>query len=160
MARSESDREDLLREATALALRAELQIAGETEPVTVGFRATGSLSIYFGGDPVVQFNATGQLRRAFVDGLLYKAEQGRLVGLRRERTEQEVVLQRQEVSDHEQAFLLNAIRQRLSLLRAAIELNDFVLVGEVSSTPSVAARVAKWLRENTEPLQVASRPNA
>lgn len=160
MARSESDREDLLREATALVERAELQIPGEPEPVTVGFRAGGSLSIYFGGDPVVQFNAAGQLRRAFIDGLLYKAERGRLVALRRERTEQEVVLQRQEVGDHEQALLLDTIRQRLTRLRTAVEHHEFMLVGEVSSTTGVAARVAKWLAEITEPLRVASRPNA
>jgi hypothetical protein len=160
MARSESDREDLLREATALALRAELQIAGEAEPVTVGFRANGSLSIYFGGETVVQFNAAGQLRRAFIEGLLYKAERGRLVALRRERTKQEVILQRQEVSDHEQALLLDVIRLRLVRLRTTIEQRDFVLVAEVSSTPGVAALVATWLRENAEPLRVASRPNA
>src|SRR5262245_38318908 len=72
MARQESDREDLLREATALVERAELKVAGEPEPVTVGFRRDGSLSVFFGSVAVYQFNTAGELRRAFADGLLYK----------------------------------------------------------------------------------------
>ena len=42
MARRESDREDLLREATALVERAELTIEGFDEPIVVGFRRDGS----------------------------------------------------------------------------------------------------------------------
>ena len=38
MARREQDREDILAEATALVERVELQIAGETDPIVVGFR--------------------------------------------------------------------------------------------------------------------------
>src|SRR5262245_12366974 len=103
MARQESDREDLLREATALVERAELKVAGESEPMTVGFRRDGSLSVFFGGDAVYQFNTAGELRRAFAGGLLYKAERGRLVELRRERSADEVALVRRELPDEESA---------------------------------------------------------
>ena len=75
MARRESDREDLLREATALVERAELTIEGFDEPIVVGFRRDGSASFFFGADPVYQFNTAFELRRAFVVGLLYKAEE-------------------------------------------------------------------------------------
>src|SRR6188472_3162282 len=102
MARDESNREDLLREATALVERIELlpQSAGaaqslnlaEGEPVVVGFRADGALSAFFGADPVYQFNAEGELRRAYVSGLLFKAAQGRLISLNRVRTASEVQL--------------------------------------------------------------------
>src|SRR6186997_1242741 len=98
MARRESEREDLLREATALVERAELTLEGSEEPIVVGFRRDGSASFFFGVDPVYQFNAACELRRAFVGGLLYKAERGRLVSLSRQRTMESVALFRAELT--------------------------------------------------------------
>ena len=70
MARDESDREDLLREATALVERIELAPAdaADDEHIVAGFRRDGALSIYFGADPVYHFNSAGELRRAYCDG--------------------------------------------------------------------------------------------
>src|SRR5687767_14012240 len=112
MAREESNREDLFREATALVERIELvpklakstasTITAGDEPIVAGFRTDGALSSFFCADPVYQFNAAGELRRAYCDGLLFKAVNGRLVSLRRERNEQEVQLARHELSDIEQ----------------------------------------------------------
>src|SRR5688572_18570527 len=65
MARQEQDREDILREATALVERVELLIPEFPEPIVAGFRRDGSASFFFGADPVLQFNAQGKLRRAF-----------------------------------------------------------------------------------------------
>ena len=64
MARNESDREDLIREATALRNRIEWKIPDEPELVFAGIRSDGSLAIYFGPDPVYQFSIDGGLRRA------------------------------------------------------------------------------------------------
>src|SRR5687768_8047260 len=111
MSRTESDREDLLREATALVERAELQVAGLGEPIVVGFRRDGAASFFFGADPVYQFNAAGELRRAYVGGLLYKAEQGELVALRRERTPAETALVRHDLSAAESTDLLAALER-------------------------------------------------
>jgi hypothetical protein len=158
MARHESDREDLLREATALVERAELQIPGESEPVTVGFRKGGSLSIFFGGDPVYQFNAVGKLRRAFAGGLLYKAERGRLISLRRERSEREVALVRRELSDDETAAFLLASRERLNQLLAALQTHNFRLMGQVPADGEVPARVSEWLAGLPTELTVARSP--
>jgi hypothetical protein len=160
MARQESDREDLLREATALVERAELQIPGESEPVTVGFRRDGSLSIFFGGDPVYQFNAASELRRAFADGLLYKGERSRLVALRRERTEHEVALVRRELSDDESAAFLAMAYQRLTQLRQALQSHNFKLVGQVPADGDAPARVCSWLKVLPAVLNIAFRPNA
>ena len=66
MAREEADREDLMREATALVQRAEFSAGGK--PVFVGFRTNGAASVFFDSDPVYQFNSNGELRRAFVAG--------------------------------------------------------------------------------------------
>jgi hypothetical protein len=159
MPRHESDREDLLREATALVDRAELRIPGEPEPITVGFRKDGSLSIYFGGDPVYQFNAAGQLRRAYVAGLLYKAEQGRLVSLRRERTAVEVALQRTALDPMLTAEFLQAMRERLSQLRAALDGGDFKLLGEVSASGDTLARVRARLADLPAHEPLARAPN-
>ena len=158
MARQESDREDLLREATALVERAELQIPGESEPVTAGFRRDGSLSVFFGGDPVYQFNAAGELRRAFADGLLYKAERGRLVALRRERSEREVALVRRELSDDETATFLIASRKRLNHILAALQTHNFRLMGQVPTDGDVPARVSEWLAALPAELSVARSP--
>src|SRR2546421_10418921 len=103
MVRRESDREDLLREATALVERAEIRTPGEHEPIVVGFRRDGSASFFFGAHPVYQFNSAGEFRRGYIGGLLYKAERGRLIALRRERSDAEVALVRTELNDDEAA---------------------------------------------------------
>ncbi len=70
MARDESSREDLLREATALVERIEL-VPHATDPliaasdlfdkhIVAGFRRDGALSVFFGEDPVYHFNAEGE----------------------------------------------------------------------------------------------------
>ena len=47
MARQESNREDLLREATALVERVELHVPAFEEPIVVGFRRDGCASFLF-----------------------------------------------------------------------------------------------------------------
>ncbi len=159
MARQESDREDLLREATALVERAELQVAGEREPVTVGFRRDGSLSVFFGSDPVYQFNSAGELRRAFVAGLLYKAERGHLVELRRERSANEVALVRRNLTEQETASFLSAARLRLTYLHTSLAAGAFQVIGRVPADFDVAGRVCEWLLKHLASLAIASRPH-
>src|SRR5437867_2823926 len=129
MSRRESDREDLLRQATALVERAELSILGYSEPIIIGVRRDGSASFYFGADPVYQFNTAGELRRAYIDGVLYKAERGRLVSLTRQRVEDAVVLLRAELYAHESGALLDALQDRLLRLRQCLATASFTLLG-------------------------------
>src|SRR5262245_21670625 len=131
MARHESDREDLLREAIALVQRVELKVVGFVEPIVVGFRRDGSASFYFGSDPVYHFNTARELRRAYIGGLLYKAEQGRLVSLSRERTDAAIFLNRIEISQNEAADILMALRDRLLALHGALAACHFEVVGQV-----------------------------
>ncbi len=159
MARSENDREDLFHEARALVERAELRIAAQPDSITVGFRRDGSLSVFFGPEPVYQFNAAGQLRRAFVDGLLVKAEQGRLVALRRQRTESEVVLLRTELDASQHAGILAAMCVQLARLRAALDAADFKVVGQVGAVGDVIPRVHQWLAALPAEVPIASRPH-
>lgn len=160
MARSEHDREDLLREAAALVERAELQIEGCDEPVVVGFRRNGSFSCYFGGDPVYQFNTAGELRRAFVAGLLYKAEEGRLVVIERERNSSQTLLRSKPCERAEEAIFLTAARERLQSLYLALERRYFTLVGEIPSGGDVVERARKWLSALPATLRIADKPHS
>lgn len=160
MARREEDREDLLREATALVERAEFRLIGEPEPVVVGFRRNNSASIFFGGEPVYQFNALGELRRAYDQGLLYKAEHGALVSLCRRRVPGEVQLVRKELSADESAQFLAQIARRLAVLRDDLRSGRFELVGQVPESVDVCHRIVEWLNRLALPPAVAASPRA
>src|SRR5688572_1333710 len=160
MSLRETDREDLLREATALVERAELRVPGFEEPVIVGFRRDGAASFFLGADPVYQFNAAGELRRAFVGGLLYKAERGRLVALRRERSEQETALVRRELSSDEAAAFLEVMQNHLARLRGAVTAKAVMVVGEAPVESGVVMRIVEWLGEHSRSITIANTPNA
>jgi hypothetical protein len=159
MSRSESDREDLLREATALVERAELTIPGCDEPVVVGFRRDGAASFFFGADPVYQFNTAGELRRAYVAGLLYKAEQGKLVALRRQRTATETALVRHELTPAETASFLDIAQRFLINLQTSLNAGHHKLLREVPPAADVPRRIAGWLRDLPSPIHLAPRPH-
>jgi len=161
MARQESEREDLLREATALVERIELaplEAAGG-EHVVVGFRADGALSVYFGSDPAYHFNSRGQLRRAYCDALLFKAEHGKLVSLQRVRREHEVQLVRHELADQEQAKFRAKMHVRLrDLVRQCVE-NKLVTVGKVPADADVLGRAIDRLSQLGD-VKVSDSPHA
>lgn len=158
MAREEIDREELLAEATALVERVEWLV--HQQRVIVGFRRDGAASFYFGADPVFQFNARGELRRAYCDGLLYKARQGRVVELRREHTRKATVLWRRDLRDDEQRAWLARANERLESLRVALRQSRAVTLGQVPNDGEVASRVLTWLDGTPRPLAVAKSPRA
>ncbi len=160
MPRQESEREDFLREATALVQRIELRVPHELEPVVVGFRRNGCASFFFGGDPVVQFNTAGEVRRLYFAGKLLKAEDRRLIALHRERTATETVLVRQELSSARQQEILAAIESQIAALHQALTANHFELVGEVPPHGSVLPMVLSWLSSHPAPWAIAPAPNA
>jgi hypothetical protein len=169
MARDESSREDLLRQATALIERIEL-IPHATGPsaasnpligehIVAGFRQGGALSIFFGEDPVYQFNAAGELRRAYCNGKLLKANRARLVTLERVRTEHEVQLVRHELSTQEEAAFLSQMEQHLRGLSWLINANSIEVVGQVPADGNVLSRLKEHLATHDKP-RIAMRPNA
>jgi len=159
MARQEHDREDLLREATALVERVELQIPREPEPIVVGFRHDGAFSVYFGGDPVYQFNSAGQLRRAFIDGMMYKAEQGQLIALHRRRDLTGIALIRDSLTVDQQTGILARAHEQLQELRAALTRKTFAIAGQVPPDTDVVGRAETWLAGLSSAIVVADRPN-
>jgi hypothetical protein len=158
VARDEQDREDLLAEATALIERAELCVCGEDESVVVGFRRDGAASVFFGADPAYHFNAAGELRRAFVSGLLYKAERSRLVSLRRQRVPGEVQLLRHELNEEETSAFLAELARRLDALQGAIAGVQVEVLRQAPPTADVFARIRNWLASRSLPVAIASTP--
>lgn len=159
MARQEHDREDLLREATALVQRGQWLVAGLPVPVVVGFRRDGCGSIYLGGDEAYHFNTRGALRRAFVSGVLYKAERGALVAMRRQRRADAVELCSRPLSAEETANFLQRMRDRVSCLADALARGTAVCTAAVPEEAPLVQRVRTWLPE-VLPGMVARQPRA
>lgn len=179
MARHESDREDLLREATALVERIELTNQHGTPRaietvdaadaaaishdqsaanLVIGFRANGAASFFFGADPVYHFNTAGELRRAYGDGVLYKAVRRQLVALRRVRQPHEVQLQCCELSPGELAAFVDCLQRRLHDLASDLHAGKLQTVGQVPATTDVLSRVRTWLAHHRA-TNIAARPN-
>lgn len=126
MARDESDREDLLREAAALTRRAEFSVEHENDPAFLGFKRDGGLSVYLGADPVYQFNPQGQLRRAYCNGLLYRTQGTTLAELRRDRSAADrVVLRRRDLDAAELSAFLAEMTSRLHDLQQQLSARSF-----------------------------------
>jgi hypothetical protein len=158
MAQEEQDREDLMDEATALVERAEIEIDGFLASVVCGFRRNGELSLFLGADPVYQFNGRNQLRRAFVDNVLYKAEQGRLIALRRERSAGSICLVRRDLSAEDTFKFMELLHANLLRLKSALTDAQYRLIQQVPTNAQVIRRVQEWLANNTEDLSIASSP--
>ncbi len=161
MAKQESNREDLLREATALVERIELATGtgGGSRSVVLGFRSNGALSVYFSADLAYHFNSQGELRRAFVGGRLIKAEQGTLVALERVRREAEVQLLRQPLEKEQQASFMAVMQEELRWLRQFGAGGLLTVVGQVPADANVLGRTLDWVTRHAE-IQVAESPHA
>ncbi|MFV0443774.1 MAG: hypothetical protein ACK5Q5_09410 [Planctomycetaceae bacterium] len=129
MARNEANREDLLAEATALSPRAEWN--WNDISVVVGLRPDGAMSIYFDGDPMYQFDPRGCLRRALVDGLLYRTQGDRLAALRRVRSDVETTLCRHDLTPLELLQFLQSMRSLLSQFESSVKQHRAALVRSV-----------------------------
>lgn len=143
MARDEADREDLMAEASALRERVELAVPGEPEHVIAGFRDNGVFALYFGPDPVFQFDAQGRLRRAFVEGDLYRSQSTTLARLTRTRSTDEVNLVRHDLDSDELSRFLATMQEKLTRLREAVEKGAAVVVRQV---PPQAVLLPRLLR--------------
>ncbi len=121
MARHETDRDDLLQEATALVRRVEFRVPFLKEPIVAGFKRSGAWSVYFGADPVIQFDAESRLRRACVDGFLFRTQGSTLARLERVHSSDETILLRHDLTDREWVAFRERMHGQLSQLHAAME---------------------------------------
>jgi hypothetical protein len=120
MARHESDREDLMAEATAYTRRVEFTVVGLKATIVAGLRNDDTLAIYFNQDPMYQFSSNGQLRRGLVDETLFRAGSNTLSKLKRRRTEQETVLESSDLSLGELTCFLQEMDRRIQIVQASI----------------------------------------
>jgi hypothetical protein len=155
MARRESHKEDLLREATALVERGEFRVEGFGENVVIGFRRDGSGSVFVGQDQVYHFNPQGSFRRGYQAGLLIKVEQDRLVGLERQRTAEAVLLVRREFDGPRQAQFCEQARQCLQTLHLRFTERRFATLGKVPEDAPLEQRITSWLAERGQQFRLS-----
>ena len=136
MARVETDRDDLLREAVALVRRMELRAMPGNPVIVVGFRPTGWLSIYFDADPMYQFDELGRLRRAYIDGLLYRSEGSVLAQLERQRSEAETTLVRRDLCGESLVEFQRQMHAKIQWLQALLVDGGATLSRQVPSDDS------------------------
>ena len=159
MAKFERDREDILREATALVERVELNMPDCSEPVIVGFRRDGSASFFFGPELVVHFNTADELRRGYDHSRLLKADRGRLVTMQRQRHEHEVTLLSHDLTAAETEQICHQVLQQLRHLREMLATGSSRVCQQIPEGSDVAGRVLQWLNRFTEPVRIANKPN-
>ena len=163
MASEERPKEDLMRDATALVQRIEFSLP-TGDSIVVGFRsqdaADGTASFFFGEEPVYQFNADHELRRAHVDGIV-KAENGGLVRLSKVRTGDNVEMHRHEFTQVELAAFQDDLQSRLSNLLAQIKSGEANINRSIPDGDSVCERVETWLAKvaGMREIRIADRPN-
>lgn len=159
MAREVHEREDLLRDATALVPRIQLRLkSGEpVQEIFAGFRAEGALSLYFDTEPVYHFNSRFQLRRAFVDDQLIKAQRGKLVAMQPQRGPHGTDMLSHELRPEEEEQFGLQLLERLELLRTALHTGDYELVGQVPDEADGLPRLVEWLGEFPG-VQIADGP--
>ncbi|MBT4693306.1 MAG: hypothetical protein HOB73_08185 [Planctomycetaceae bacterium] len=165
MAKQEFDREDILREATVLVNRVELEVSGRAadDAIVFGFRECGSLAIYFGAEPVYQFNADHALRRAYHQGCLLKAVDCLLVNMRRERQDGKLQLLSTSWDEGKTKEFIGQIRQDMSQLVEAIaagevQVNRFVTAEQQTTAEILTTQLCNWCHDHLPELQVARVP--
>ena len=147
VARQEHAREDLLAEAAALVERIEIVRQDGGQHVVLGFRRDGAASVYFDEDPAYHFNSRHELRRAYLDGQLLKAESGRLISITRKRTADRVQLTSRELDVAETSELLGSLQRRLALTFARIGCRSLPSRGPSTSGVRRPRSRAKFARQ-------------
>jgi len=159
MAKEQTDREDIMREATALTRRVSLEISGFPEIVIVGFRRNLAMSVFIDQDPVYQFNSAGEFRRGYIDGKLIKAEHGKLSSLDRKRQDHQVVLMRHDFDDTEHEEFINQLHCHLDQLQQSLSDGSFRLKECVPAGDDVVTEIISALNLIGTPLVIADQPN-
>lgn len=156
MPRDEGQLAELMAEATAMVRRAEFTATDGRSRLVAGYRGDGSLSLYFGQDPVYQFDPVGRLRRAFVDGLLYRTQGSTLARLTRDRSSADHVgLLRHDLDSEQLGSFRRSMTDRLAGLLEELDsglLNQSAVVPESAdvaceliSTLRVVLATEEWL---------------
>ena len=96
-------------------------LTSPNEPIVAGFKRGGAFSVYFSADPVFQFDVESRLRRAYVQGLLFRTQGSTLARLERSQSSDETTLLRHDLTDRELVEFRERMHVQLSQLHAALE---------------------------------------
>jgi hypothetical protein len=142
MARDPGHLEELMSEATAMVRRAEFSTADSHPELVAGYRDDGSLSLYLGEDRVYQFDPQGRLKRAFVDGLLYRTQGSTLAQLTRDRSpDDHVGLLRHDLDDDQLAVFRSAMTGTLAGVLEDLDLSRLNQSAVVPESADVATEL-------------------
>lgn len=150
MARVEADREDMLHEATGYPRRVEFRVPNRDEVLFAGLRSHGT-SLYIGPDPVFHLDAEDRLRRAFVDGDLYRTQGTTLARLRRRRTDSATDLLRHDLEAAELATLLEEARVIVQVVLSSVADGTATVLRSVpDADPEILSEVARRFGRHLE----------
>ena len=147
MAKEAQDREDLLRDASGLPFRVELVLQTDKtseQTVVCGFRESGELSVYWGQETVLQFNADQELRRAYWNNEMVASYQRLPHWLKRTSSGGRARLERLELSAIERDDLAAATERYLNTIHQSIADGRTKIVGQVPADDDVVAKVIHW----------------
>jgi hypothetical protein len=133
--------EDPMRELVALAERVELRSPGRAGTIVAGFRRDRRLSVYFGDDPYYQFDLDGRLRRAFVDGRLFRTQGNGLAALTRATTADATLLLRRDLNPRELEAFLRGMLEQVGSLREALAGGSLEVVRQVPEGSVITGRL-------------------
>jgi len=134
MARNESEREDLLNEATAYHRRVELTSDVLPYMIFAGLHRYGGGSIYFDQDPVFHFDQYHNLRKAFRNGYLYRTQGTTLARLQRHRTDKTSELLRCDLSADDLTLFRLDVEQYLKQFLNMLINHQYQIEGQVPKT--------------------------
>ena len=160
MAINRETREDLMRDATAYVRRLIIRKTQSGETIFVGMRQQGSWSVYFGEDPVYQFNAQCELRRVHFEAQNFAATDGKLHWLQRTHVGGRVEINKIYAADTERRILVDCLKRLNELTElmqsGAAEAADRIPVGD----RELVADLLESIRVASSDLQIAHSANA
>ncbi len=134
-----------MREAVALTERVELLSPADSPTIVAGFRPNGFLTVYWGDDPYYQFDDQGRLRRAVVDGRLFRTQGGGLAQLTREDEPDAAVLLRHDLDPAELADFRQAMLSRVRELHETLASGHVQIIRQVPPEGPVIERLVSGL---------------
>ena len=165
MAKQHQDKEDILREASALVNRIELEFfleTGSQTSVVVGFRRSGAVSFFFGAEPVYQFNTQHAFRRGYYEDAMLKADQGKIVQLTRTRDGEQLILLRREYNDDQTKAFVAEMKQVLWNLHSVIQSQQYRIAGanvQHGTGEELVEQIVAWIEDHVGEIQIAAVPN-
>ena len=156
--REQQPPEELLREATALVERVSFHARHWQGPVVIGFRSNGAASIYFGEDPVYQFNRDDELRRSHWRGQRIKAQQRQLKLVQRDSGSSRMHLLTTDLDAPQTKQFVDELANHLEQLRGVVHHRNLRVIGQIPEHPDLLPRLHRWLESLGSHPTIAMSP--